>query len=212
MLSGPEPEDPRPDDPRRFSPSAARNRDPILAVLRAHLPQRGTVLEVASGSGEHIVHLATAMGDDLLFQPSEADGEARASIDAWAREMRCRNVLPALALDATAWPWPIASADAVLCINMIHIAPWQATVGLMRGAASVLAPGGLLYLYGPFTVAGAHTAESNAAFDASLRARDPAWGVRDLDTLAEAARAAGFAAPEVVPMPANNLSVLFRRA
>lgn len=200
-----------PDDPRRFSPSAARNRDPILAVLRAHLPQRGLVLEVASGSGEHIVHLAAALGDDLTFQPTDADASARASIDAWAREMQCRNVLPALALDATRLPWPVAAADAVICINMIHIAPWEATLGLMRGAASVLAEGGLLYLYGPFTVDGAHTAESNAAFDASLRERDASWGVRDLAAVTEAARAAGFAAPEVVPMPANNLSLLFRR-
>ena len=200
-----------PDDPRRFSPSAARNRDPILAVLRGHLPERGTVLEVASGSGEHIVHLAAAMGEGLTFQPTDADAAARASIDAWAQEMRCRNVLPALALDATAWPWPVAAADAVMCINMIHIAPWEATTGLMRGAAGVLPPGGLLYLYGPFTVGGIHTAESNADFDASLRARDPAWGVRDLAAVTAEANAAGFAAPEAVPMPANNLSLFFRR-
>jgi SAM-dependent methyltransferase len=200
-----------PDDPRRFSPSAARNRDPILAVLSGHLPERGTVLEVASGSGEHIVHLAAAMGEGLTFQPTDADAAARASIDAWAQEMRRRNVLPALALDATAWPWPVAAADAVMCINMIHIAPWEATTGLMRGAAGVLPPGGLLYLYGPFTVGGIHTAESNADFDASLRARDPAWGVRDLAAVTAEANAAGFAAPEAVPMPANNLSLFFRR-
>jgi SAM-dependent methyltransferase len=198
-------------DARRVSPAALRNRDPILAVLRAHLPERGTVLEVASGSGEHVVHFAAAFGDALLFQPSDADAGARASIDAWAQEMRCRNVLPALALDAATWPWPIAAADAVLCINMIHIAPWAATPGLVRGAASVLAPGGLLYLYGPFKVGGVHTAESNAAFDASLSESDPAWGVRDLEAVAEAAREAGFPAPEIVPMPANNLSLVFRR-
>lgn len=204
-------DDPQPCDARRWSPSAARNRDPILAALRAHLPERGTVLEVASGSGEHIVHLAAAIGGAVLFQPSDAEEAARASSDAWAREMQCRNVLPALALDACAWPWPITVADAVLCINMIHIAPWGATLGLMRGAGSVLAPGGLLYLYGPFTVGGAHTAESNAAFDAGLRAENPAWGVRDLAAVTAAAHDAGFAEPEIIPMPANNLSVLFRR-
>jgi SAM-dependent methyltransferase len=194
-------------DARREAPAVARNRDAIREVLRTVLPARGLVLEVASGSGEHARHFATAF-PDLAFQPSDPDPEARASIDAWARGVP--NILPAIGLDAAA-AWPIERADAVLCINMIHIAPWQACEGLLRGAARLLRPGAPLILYGPFRRDGAHTAESNAAFDADLRARDPAWGVRDLEAVAAAAADAGFAPPEVIAMPANNLTVVFRR-
>ncbi len=192
-------------DPRRFAPAAARNRDAILAVLRDVLPARGTVLEVASGSGEHAIHFAAAF-PGLVFQPSDPDADARASIDAWAAG--APNVRPAIALDAAA-AWPALRADVVLCINMIHIAPWAACEGLVRGAAALDA---MLVLYGPFRRGGRHTAPSNAEFDASLRARDPAWGVRDIDAVAALAAAAGFAAPEVTEMPANNLTVVFRRA
>jgi SAM-dependent methyltransferase len=200
------------EDARQYAPAAARNREPIWNVLQPHLPAQGLVLEVASGSGEHAVHFARASGPQIVFQPSDADAAARASIDAWTAAAGLPNVRPALALDATAQPWPIAGADVVLCCNMIHIAPWEAAVGLVRGAARVLPAGGLLYLYGPFRREGRHTAPSNEAFDRDfLRARNPDWGVRDLEAVAALAQAAGFAPPVVEPMPANNLSVLFLR-
>jgi SAM-dependent methyltransferase len=196
-------------DGRLRSPAAARNRDPILAVLRRHLAADGIVLEVASGSGEHAVHFATHL-PRAVFQPSDPDPEARASIDAWAAEAALPNLRPALPLDASAPTWPIARADAVLCINMIHIAPWGAAEGLVRGAARLLPPRGMLYLYGPYRRGGEHTAPSNAVFDAALRARNPAWGVRDLEAVEALARAYGFSPPSVEPMPANNLSLVFR--
>ncbi len=196
--------------PRRVAPAAARNRDPILAVLRGVLPASGLVLEVASGSGEHVVHFAAAL-PGLTFQPSDPDPGARASIDAWAAEAGLDTIRPAVALDAAAPGWPVAAADAVLCINMVHIAPWAATEGLMRGAAAILPPGAPLVLYGPYRRDGAHTAPSNAAFDADLRARNPAWGIRDLEAVAELAAAQGFGTPAVTPMPANNLTLVFRR-
>lgn len=202
-------------DARRYAPAALRNRDAILDVLRGRLAPGARVLEIASGSGEHAVHFAAAL-PDRVFQPSDPDAAGRASIDAWAAAAGLRNILPALALDATApdWPipaWPIQAADLVLCVNMIHIAPPAATLGLIRNAARVLAPGGTLLLYGPFRRAGRHTAPGNAAFDQDLRRRNPDWGVRNLETVAAQAASAGFAAPEVVAMPANNLSVLFRK-
>ncbi|MCR0983260.1 class I SAM-dependent methyltransferase [Roseomonas populi] len=192
---------------RRRAPAAARNRDPILAVLRGVLPPQGVVLEVASGTGEHALHFAQAF-PDLVFQPSDPDPGARGSIDAWAAGQG--NIRPALALDA-AGEWPAVAADAVLCINMIHIAPWAATLGLMRGAAALLRPGAPLVLYGPYRRNGVHTAPSNADFDADLRRRNPEWGVRDLETVAAEAAARGFGAPEVHEMPANNLLLVFRR-
>ena len=198
-------------DPRHSAPSALRNRDPILAVLRSVLPARGIVLEVASGSGEHIMHFAAALGATLVFQPSDPDPAARASIDAWTQASGLANVRPAIALDARAATWSVAAADVVLAINMIHIAPWAAAEGLIRGAERLLPPGGPLFLYGPFRREGAHTAPSNADFDADLRHRDPAWGIRDLEAVAELAASRGFAAPEVIQMPANNLSLIFRR-
>jgi cyclopropane fatty-acyl-phospholipid synthase-like methyltransferase len=197
-------------DARLQSPSAARNRDPILTVLRRHLDGMESVLEIASGSGEHVVHFAAAL-PGITFQPTDPDAPSRASIDAWVSEIGLANVRPALALDVTAPPWPVAQADAVVCINMIHISPWAATLALMRGAAQVLPADGVLFLYGPYRRGGAHTADSNAAFDANLRGRNPAWGIRDLEAVADAAKAEGFGAPAVVPMPANNFSVIFRR-
>ena len=198
-------------DARRTAPAASRNRDPILEVLRRHLPPRGLVLEIASGSGEHCVHFASALGPDLGFQPSDPDAAARASIDAWVAAAGVNSVRPAIDLDAEAAEWSVTSADAVLCINMIHISPWTATVGLMRGASRILAVGGIVYLYGPFRREARHTAPSNAQFDGSLRATNPAWGVRDLEAVAEVAIASGFGPPVVEEMPANNLSVIFRR-
>ncbi len=192
---------------RRHAPATLRNRAAILAVLRQVLPASGLVLEVASGSGEHCAFLAEAL-PALTFQPSDPDPEARASIDAWCQGRP--NIRPALALDA-AGSWPALRAQAVLCINLVHISPWAATLGLLRHAAAVLPAGAPLYLYGPYREAGAHAAASNADFDASLRARNPAWGVRDLEAVAEAAAAQGFGPPGITRMPANNLSVVLHR-
>jgi SAM-dependent methyltransferase len=197
-------------DARIHSPSTARNREPILQVLRRHLPSRGLVLDIASGSGEHAAHFAPAF-PDLAFQPSDPDPRARASVDAWTAALGLANVRPAIALDTTADVWPVEAADAVLCINMIHISPWSAAEGLVRGAARVLPQGGVLYLYGPYRHNGQHTAPSNAAFDRSLRAQDPDWGVRDLEAVATLAEAHGFGPPAIEQMPANNLSLVFRR-
>lgn len=196
-------------DARLFSAAAARNRDPILDVLRTTLPQQGLVLEIASGSGEHVVHFADAL-PQLTFAPSDPDQRARESVAAWIAISGAENILPPLALDATG-PWPIERVDAVLCINMTHISPWPATEGLFDNAGRILPQGAPLYLYGPYKRAGGHTAQSNAAFDADLRARNPAWGLRDVEAVTELGRRAGFEGPEIVEMPANNLSLIFRR-
>jgi cyclopropane fatty-acyl-phospholipid synthase-like methyltransferase len=198
------------EDARRFAPAVARNKAAITEVLGRHLPASGLVLEIASGSGEHALHFAEHF-PALTFQPTDADAAALASIAAWRDEARLTNLLPPLMLDVMADVWPMQKADVLVCINMIHIAPWEATAALMQGAARSLPPNGMLFLYGPFKQGGAHTAPSNAEFDASLRAQDVRWGVRDLGAVAEIARAAGFAAPMVEAMPANNLSVIFRR-
>jgi SAM-dependent methyltransferase len=197
-------------DARLSSPAALRNRGPILDVLRTALPDSGTVLEVASGSGEHILHFADAL-PALTWQPSDPSPAARASIAAWLDEERHDNVLAPLALDAAAPQWPVARADAVLAINMVHISPWRATLGLLDGAARLLPPGGTLFLYGPYRRAGIPLSESNEAFDADLKVRNPDWGLRDLDAVAAAADAAGLTLAPVVEMPANNLSVMFAR-
>jgi hypothetical protein len=198
-------------DARRLAPAVARNRAPLLAALRPRLPRSGLVLELASGTGEHLAALA-ALTPGLSFQPTDPEPEARASIDAWARHLGLGNLHPALPLDAAApGTWPLGAAAAVLCVNMIHIAPWAATLGLMRGAGRLLSAGGPLFLYGPFRRGGSHTATSNAAFDESLRARDPSWGVRDIEAVAEAAAEAGLTLSEAIPMPANNLTLVFRR-
>jgi SAM-dependent methyltransferase len=198
------------EDARRFAPAVARNKTAITEALARHLPATGLVLEIASGSGEHALHFA-AHFPALSFQPTDPDAAALASIAAWRAEAQPANLLPPLALDVMADTWPAQKADAVLCINMIHIAPWEATAELMRGAARVLLSDGVLFLYGPFKQGGQHTAPSNAEFDSSLRTQDARWGVRDLEAVAEHASAAGFAAPVVEAMPANNLSVIFRR-
>ena len=198
------------EDARRFAPAVARNKAAITEVLARHLPAAGLVLEIASGSGEHALHFA-AHFPALGFQPTDPDAAALASIAAWQAEAQLPNLRAPLMLDVMADAWPVQKADAVLCINMIHIAPWEATAALMRGAARVLPRDGILFLYGPFRQGGQHTAPSNAEFDAGLRAQDARWGVRDLEAVAEIASAAGFAAPVVEEMPANNLSVIFRR-
>ena len=194
----------------RSAPAAARNREPILRVLRDILPRSALVLEIASGTGEHAVWFSSAL-PELTWQPTDLDPEALSSIAAWRDRTRLPNLLPPLLLDAAADTWPVAQADAVVAINMVHIAPWTATQGLIAGAARVLTPGGLLFLYGPFRESGVHTAAGNAAFDADLRARDPSWGIRDLDDITALASQHGFKAPERIAMPANNLSVVFRR-
>jgi len=195
---------------RREAPSAARNRQPILDVLRPHLPAEGLVLEIASGSGEHTMHFAAAL-PGLTFQPSDSNADARASIDDWTETLGLKNVRPAIDLDAASQEWPVKSADAIVCINMIHISPWQATLGLVAGAARLLPSGGLLYTYGPYHRDGRPTAPSNAEFDTDLRRRDPAWGIRNLEDIVALATSMGFDALNIVEMPANNLSLLFRR-
>lgn len=197
-------------DERRSAPAALRNRGPILDVLAQALPASGLVLELASGSGEHVVHFARAL-PALQWRPSDPDAAARASIAAWAAAEGLGNVLPPLAIDAAAADWPIDRADAVLCVNMIHISPWEATEGLMRGAGRLLPQGAPLVLYGPYIRAGHPLEPSNAAFDADLRRRDPRWGLRRLEDVAALAEAQGLALDRVIEMPANNLSVVFRR-
>jgi len=196
---------------KRHAPAAARNRDAILAVLRAELPTSGLVLEVASGSGEHAVHFARAL-PDLRWLPSDPDPAALHSITAWADEAGLANLAPPLWIDA-ADPdaWPIDHADAALCVNMVHISPWAATQGLLRGAARLLPAGGPLCIYGPFFREGVLTAPGNTAFDESLRARDPDWGLRWVHDVEAAARMEGFKLARAVDMPANNLSLIFRR-
>lgn len=191
-------------------PATQRNRDAILEVLRGVMPPSGLVLEIASGSGEHIVHFANAM-PGLTFQPSDPEDAARLSIAAWTAETGLSNIRPPLAIDVRREPWPIAQADAMLCINMIHISPWEATQALMRNAGRILSKGAPLYLYGPYRQKDVVTADSNEAFDADLKSRNPQWGLRQLDDVAALAREAGFSGPAVTPMPANNLSVVFRR-
>lgn len=198
-------------DPRLSAPSALRNREPILAVLRAALPASGLVLEIASGSGEHVMHFAAAL-PDLTFQPSDPTAEALASIAAHAGDSGLPNIRPPLQLDAAAPAWPIRAADAIICINMIHIAPWSATEGLIAHAGRILPRGGVLYLYGPYRRPDHALEPSNLAFDESLKSRNPEWGLRELGAVAALAVAAGFAAPEIVEMPANNLSLIFRRS
>jgi hypothetical protein len=195
-------------DQRRHAPAAARNRDALTEALRPLLPARGLLLEIASGSGEHALHLARTF-PALTVQPSDPDEGARASIAAWRAAEGPANLLEPLALDAME-EGGFPCADAVLCVNMIHIAPWAACLGLLAKAADSLAPDAPLFLYGPFLRAGVETAPSNLAFDADLRARNPAWGLRALEAVAEAA-APAFTLERVVEMPANNLTVCLRR-
>jgi cyclopropane fatty-acyl-phospholipid synthase-like methyltransferase len=199
-----------PFQPAVLSPAVARNRDPILAVLRQHLPRQGTLLEIASGTGEHAAYFAPKF-PQLVWQPTDPDPDALASIAAHRAAADAPNLLAPIELDVTAPEWPLPRADAILSINMIHIAPWKAAQALFAGAERTLAAGAVLYLYGPFKENGEHTAPSNADFDASLRARDPRWGVRDVGDVRALADKHGFDFVERVAMPANNLSLVFRR-
>ena len=191
------------------APAAERNKAPILQVLRRVLPETGLVLEIASGTGQHIVHFGAAL-PNLAWQPSDPDPEMRASIAAWIAETGLPNVRQPLAIDVRDEQWPVEHADAVLAVNMVHIAPWTATVGLVRGAGRLLPVRGALILYGPYKRGGSHTAPSNEAFDAQLRASNAEWGVRDLEAVVDAAHLQDLDLENVVQLPANNLTVVFR--
>jgi SAM-dependent methyltransferase len=195
---------------KAFAPAAERNREPILQVLRRVLPTRGTVLELASGTGQHAAYFAEHL-PSLRWQPTDVSAQALQSIGAWVEEARLSNLLPPLELDVCSEDWPVAGIDAMLCINMIHICAWDTTEALFFGARDLLPPGSPLITYGPYRLHGRHTAPSNAAFDQSLRARDPRWGVRDVDELMGLGRRAGLSLAERVDMPANNMTLVWRR-
>jgi SAM-dependent methyltransferase len=196
---------------KRHAPATDRNRDPILAVLTSTIGGSPRVLEVASGTGQHAAYFAAHL-PHVTWQPSDPDPAARASIAAWIAESGAGNLRAPIALDAAAPPWDVDGADAVVCINMVHIAPWTAALGLFAGAAELLPTGAPLVTYGPYRFAGAFTAPSNEAFDRELREQNPAWGVRDVNDLEAAAVARGFVLEDVVAMPANNHCLIFRRA
>ena len=201
---------------RQHSPSAERNREPILAVLREVLPATGRVLEIASGTGQHAICFAGAL-PGLDWQPSDIDADARASIAAWVAHAGLANVRAPLALDVHQPEWgaqtldKLDQFDAVVCINMIHISPWSATEALFAGASRRLVDGGVLYLYGPYKRGGAQTSPSNDAFDQQLRSRDPAWGVRDMEAVVALGASVGLVCDEPIAMPANNFSLVFRK-
>jgi cyclopropane fatty-acyl-phospholipid synthase-like methyltransferase len=197
-------------DARQHSPSAERNREPILSLLREALPASGRVLEIASGTGEHAIWFAAEL-PGLDWQPSDADEEARASIAAWTAHAGLANVRAPLALDVHQPDWGVDALDAVVCINMIHISPWSATCALFDGVRRRLVDGGVLFLYGPYKRGGAHTAPSNEAFDQWLKSRDPDWGVRDMEAVVALGDAAGLTCERVVAMPANNFSLVFTK-
>jgi SAM-dependent methyltransferase len=197
-------------DGRLVVSSAERNRGPILKVLERVLPKTGLVLEVASGTGQHVVHFAQAL-KGLNWQPTDMDAACRRSISAWVATAELANVRQPLDLDVRELPWRVPTLDAIVCLNLIHIAPWSVATALFAGAGLVLRESGLLYLYGPYSVQGRHTAPSNAAFDSALRAANPEWGLRDLKEVESLAKEQGFDLAETVEMPANNFSVLFRK-
>lgn len=198
-------------DNRRYAAATQRNREPILEVLSRVLPPGARVLEIASGTGEHVVFFAAAL-PQTHWQPTDLGDECLDSIAAWRDSVAAANVAPPVRLDVTAEAWPIGTFDAIFSANLVHIAPWQACRGLMRGAGRHLQRGGVLVLYGPFRIDGKHTAASNEAFDADLRMRDPAWGVRDLEAVVEEADANGLLFEQRVAMPANNQTLVFRKA
>ncbi|MBW4429073.1 MAG: DUF938 domain-containing protein [Nostoc desertorum CM1-VF14] len=209
-------------DARQYAPATDRNREPILEVLSQVLPGNGTILEIASGTGEHAVFFASRLRD-CMWLPTDIDPQRRASIIAWTEHFKCNNIYPPLELDVREPVWAVEEGAvtqwlntspiiAIVNINMIHISPWSACLGLMAGAARILKAGGILYLYGPFKQGGEHTAPSNAAFDKSLRAQNPEWGIRNLDDVVAVASAQNFILKQTYQMPANNLSVVFQRS
>lgn len=212
-------------DARQYAPATQRNQEPILEVLLQVLPPSGTVLEISSGTGEHAVFFAPRLIGKKWI-PSDPNPLARASIAAWREQCSTNNLYPPLALDVCDSVWVIERDElpeslqgidlkhdpivAIVNINMIHIAPWSACLGLMAGAGRILPPGGILYLYGPFKQGGRHTAASNAAFDESLQMQNPEWGVRDLDDVVAVAQKQHLSLIKTYAMPANNLSVIFQ--
>ena len=197
---------------KQTAAASERNRGPILKVLSPLLPEAGRILEVASGPGIHVVAFAEAR-PDLDWQPSDPDPRARASIAAWIADRGLANIAPPLDLDVTRPDWPddaVGPFDGLVTVNLLHVAPWAACEGLMAGAARLLAPGAFLFVYGPFMRDGRHNSEGNRQFDKSLRAQDPALGLRDLNDVADCAAENGFTLEEVVEMPANNRSLVFR--
>ena len=197
-------------DGKWFIHAAERNKGAILDILARVLPRQGVVLEVASGTGQHVLHFAKAL-PGLAWQPSDPDPELRESIALRVKEQQLANVNPPIDLEVTRLPWPLPRAGAVVCINMIHVAPWSATLALLEGAKALLSIRHILYLYGPYRRFGRHTSVSNEQFDSDLRAHNPEWGLRDLEVVSEFAARAGFVLAEIVDMPANNFSLVFRR-
>ncbi len=195
------------------APAAVRNREPILAVLRTVMPPAGTILEIASGSGQHGAWYAAEFPQHR-WAPSDIDPDALAGIDAWAREAKSDNILPARLLDAGADDWPVTDIGedltAMFSANMIHIAPWAAGMGLLAAAGRLLPSHGILFLYGPFLRDGKPATESDAQFDRFLKGRDPSWGLRDLDQVVATAESHGLELSQQVDMPAGNLSLIFR--
>ena len=199
-------------DRKHLSPSASRNTDPILTALKPLLPVSGLVLEIASGTGQHCAAFAREF-PGLTFQPSDPDPAARASIDAWRSEDSTGNIHPALDLNVASQDWWAAvqgPVTAIVAINLLHISPWAATTGLFAGAARLLEPDGMVITYGAYKRGGNHTAPSNADFDASLKHRNPDWGVRDVDDIADVARSNGMDLAEIVDMPSNNMLLVWR--
>lgn len=197
-------------DGKWFIDAAERNKGPILDVLTRVLPRRGVVLELASGTGQHVTHFAKVF-TGLTWQPSDADAELRESIALRVRDEHLANVNPPIDLDVTRLPWPLQTADALVCINLIHVAPWSATLALFEGAKTLLREQNVLLLYGPYRRYGRHTSESNAQFDSDLRAHNPEWGLRDLEAVSEIAGRTGFVPAGIIAMPANNFSLVFKR-
>lgn len=195
---------------RITAPAVARNRDHILEVLRGVLPESGTVLEIASGSGEHVVHFASHF-PQIEFHPTDPDERAIASIKSWMHEAALPNIVAPLMFDVSEAKWPFTKLDGIICINMIHISPWRATEALMRGASAALKHGAPLFLYGPYRRRNVPTAQSNEDFDTYLRTQNSEWGLRNLEIVSILAESVGFMTPEITEMPANNLSIVFRR-
>jgi len=197
-------------DGKWFLLPSERNKGPILEVLSRVLPKRGVVLEIASGTGQHVVHFAKAL-PGLTWQPSDPDPELRASIALRVKEEQLANINPPIELDVTRFPWPLQTADAVVCINMIHVAPWRATPALFESSKALLPTEHVLFLYGPFRRSGRYSSKNDEQFDSDLHAQDSDWGLRDLEAVSEAAASSGFVLAEIVDMPANNYSLIFRR-
>lgn len=196
---------------RLFYPATMRNRDAILSILENTLPPQGTVLEIASGSGEHVIHFAKAF-PGITWQPSDLEEDCLKSIQAWIEHTALNNVQSPLALDTTRNNWPTVNLDAILCINMVHISPWEATVGLMKKAGSFLNQGGVLYLYGPYKQKGQHTASSNVSFEGWLKDKDERFGVRHMEEVEALANDNGLKLSQIIDMPANNFSLVFHRS